>query len=174
MINLVMRSRDWYLKEVVHHLQNSRINSYEILGPDHKVAWQGVPKKYWPKADIWLESRKKIVIVEIDNDSDPVRSLVKYWPFFQEHFQNEGAKDILFLEVCKFGGTVGKGYQELFRFVSEKFEAIYPHRFHSIFKERIQDDSMRTTRWIMTKLKEIQELYQHSRARSIQTCQTSY
>lgn len=152
MIALTRQRRDWYLKEVFCHLRNSQINFYELLGPDYKVAWPGVPKKFWPKADIWLESNEKIVIVEIDTDSDPVRSLVKYWPFFQEHFQSDVEKEILFLEVCKFGSTVGKGYQELFLFVSGKLEVNFPNRFNSIFKERIQDNSMKTTQWIMSKL----------------------
>lgn len=143
------KTRDWYLREVIQHLRLSQIGSYVIKGPDFRVQWEERPKNLWPRVDIWLESTEKIVIVEIDNDSDPVRSLIKYWPIFQARFQDEESKEILFLEICKFGSTVGQGYKELFDFVGGRFRELFSNRFHFKFRERIKDDSKNTAQWIM-------------------------
>jgi len=144
--------KDWYLKEVIKHPRAVKGISYEIKGPDFKVKWSGVRNNLWPKADIWLESKNNIIIVEIDNNSDPVRSLIKYWPFFQEHFQDDESKEILFLEICEFGSTVGEGYKKLFDFISKKFADLYPNHFDSKFKIRTKDDSKVTAQWIISNL----------------------
>ena len=79
-------------------------------------------------------------MVEVDNDSDPGRSLVKYWPIIDEHFKTPEAKEIIFIEVWKGGTTIGKGYEELFRFMRSQFLKIYP-KLEIHFIERKKDTS---------------------------------
>ena len=149
------KGRDWYLKEVIGHLKSAFVNklsTYTIEGPDKVLEWTGQPRQYWPKADIWLESPKKIVIVEIDNDSDPRRSLVKYWPFFEEYFSTNNQAIIQFIEVCKFGSTVGRGYGVLFDFMRKQLMNTYSGKLDIIFKERNNDSSHQMAQWIILKI----------------------
>jgi hypothetical protein len=122
------KARDWFLKEVLQHLKNSnnsKLDEFNIEGPDKRIKWVNQPPKYWPRADIWFESEERIAIVEIDNDSDPGRSLVKYWPIIDEHFKNPVAKEVIFIEVWKGGTTVSRGYVELFKFMKIQFTKHY-------------------------------------------------
>ena len=149
------KGRDWYLKEVIEHLKSARVNklsSYTIEGHDKVIEWTGQPRQYWSKADIWLESPIKIVIVEIDNDSDPGRSLVKYWPFFEDYFSANKQAIIQFIEICKFGSTVGGGYGVLFDFMREQFMSIYSGKLDILFRERNEESSHQMAQWIISKI----------------------
>ncbi len=52
---------------------------------DHsKIAWAGHPRNTWPEADLVFERQGRRFIAECDEDSDPGRSLVKYWPILHK------------------------------------------------------------------------------------------
>jgi len=52
---------------------------------DHqKIEWLVHPRNMWPEADVVIDIRGRRFIVEYDEDSDPGRSLVKYWPILHQ------------------------------------------------------------------------------------------
>lgn len=101
----------------------------ELEMPNNKlIPWPGEEQQYWPKADIcgFLKSSGKFFIIEIDDQADPGRSVVKYWPLLhamsEESFKHE---PILFLEISSRNGTLGDGYQKLAQFIGERFEELF-------------------------------------------------
>ena len=52
---------------------------------DHfKLQWPGQPYDTWPEADIVIDMPGRRFVINYDEDSDPGRSLAKYWPILNE------------------------------------------------------------------------------------------
>lgn len=103
---------------------------------DHsKIEWIGQPKNMWPEADLLINVSGRQFIVEYDEDSDPGRSLTKYWPLIHENRE----RPLTIIEVWKRGLTVGRSYAELARWMGMRLMGMYP-RFAYEFVER-KDES---------------------------------
>ena len=77
---------------------------------DHcRVEWIGQPKSMWPEADVVIDMPARRFIIECDEDSDPGRSLIKYWPIL--YHTNKAPLTII--ELWKRGPTIGQGYAAL-------------------------------------------------------------
>ena len=103
---------------------------------DHcKIEWSGRPRNMWPEADILIDTGTRRFIIEYDEDSDPGRSLTKYWPII-----HHGEIPLTIIEVCKRGSTVGRGYAELAQWMAARLKETYP-TFDYKFVERIEEPS---------------------------------
>ena len=103
---------------------------------DHcKIEWGGQPRSIWPEADILVHAGGRRFIIEYDEDSDPGRSLVKYWPVMQQ-----GKGPLTIIEVWERGSTVGQGYAELAKWMAARLMEMYP-TFDYKFVQRIDETS---------------------------------
>ena len=83
---------------------------------DHyNMEWAGHPRNTWPEADLVFERQERRFIVEYDEDSDPGRSLVKYWPILHK----ESKVPLTIIEVWKRGSTVGHSQVELAKWMGQ-------------------------------------------------------
>lgn len=90
---------------------------------DHcKIEWADHPRNAWPEADLVIEMQGRRSIVEYDQDSDPGRSLVKYWPILH---QTSGIS-LSVIEIWKRGATVGHGQADLAKWMGTRFEQLHP------------------------------------------------
>lgn len=97
---------------------------------DHcKIAWRSQPEIIWPQADLLIPERR--VIVECDENSDPGRSLTKYWPLID---LGRGGH-LTVIEVWKRGPTFGFGFAEIAKWMGRKLMRLYPS-FRYEFIER--------------------------------------
>lgn len=117
---MTKQQREVFLMDLLSELL-SRYTQWHIL--DHcKIEWINHPKNLWPESDIVIDTSKGRFIVEYDEDSDPGRSLIKYWPIIHEN-----KKSLLTLiEIWRRGPTIGKGYAELVKWVGERIMELYP------------------------------------------------
>lgn len=103
---------------------------------DHRrIEWSGQPRSLWPEADIVIDTGARRFIVEYDEDSDPSRSLIKYWPIIER-----GGGFLTIIEVWKRGPTIGRGYAELAKWVGARLRGMYP-KFDYKFLERSDEAS---------------------------------
>ena len=103
---------------------------------DHcKIEWSGRPRNMWPEADILIDTGTRRFIIEYDEDSDPGRSLTKYWPIVHHE---KGLLTII--EVWKRGSTVGRGHAELAKWMATRLKEMYP-TFDYELLERIEETS---------------------------------
>ena len=113
---------------------------------DHrKIEWSSQPRSLWPEADIVIDTGVRRFIVEYDEDSDPSRSLIKYWPIIER----EGGL-LTIIGVWKRGSTVGRGYAELAKWVGTRLREMYP-KFDYKFLER-DDEASRPMAKAITQL----------------------
>ena len=90
---------------------------------DHfKFEWAGQPKTMWPEADLLITMPSRRFVIEYDEDSDPGRSLTKYWPML--HVTSKPRLTII--EIWKSGLTIGKGYAELAEWMGARLMELYP------------------------------------------------
>jgi hypothetical protein len=129
-----MRSRELFLRELISELRYQ--NSQWVIRDHLKVEWIGQPKTIWPEADVSLKLDKRHFIIEYDEDSDPVRSLTKYWPILNQ--ANE--VPITIIEVWKRGSTIGFGFAELSKWIGRQIQELYPN-FSYKFIERVNESA---------------------------------
>ncbi|MFC1918985.1 hypothetical protein ACFLWW_03340 [Chloroflexota bacterium] len=117
---MTKQQRETSLTDLLSELL-SRYSQWEMY--DHcRIEWVGHPKNLWPQSDIIIDTHTGRFIVEYDEDSDPGRSLIKYWPIIHE---NKGLP-LTLIEVWERGHTFGKGYAELAKWVGERIMELYP------------------------------------------------
>jgi hypothetical protein len=103
-------------------------------------------KREWPSADIFLPiSRHKICIVEMDDTTDPLRNVAKYWPLLQaiEKHSFEYPK-VLLIAIIKKTRAMGDSYPRLASFVGKQMQSFCPSsfEFHSIVITRADPDEL--------------------------------
>jgi len=126
--------REVFLKELLTNLV-SRYPNWKV--EDHsKIEWKGQPRDIWPEADIVISMPGRRFIVEYNEDGDPGRSLIKYWPVLEDLV--EGSLTII--EVCKNGQTIGQGYSTLATWLGEKMMELYPGTIYK-YIERTNEPS---------------------------------
>jgi hypothetical protein len=118
------------------NLLSDLISRYpELHIEDHcKIEWAGQPRNIWPEADIVINTPGRRFIVEYDEDSDPGRSLIKYWPVLHE--SNQAAFTII--QVWKKGQTVGQGFAKLAEWMGIRLMRLYPGTIYE-FIERTNE-----------------------------------
>ena len=104
-----------------------------------KIEWSGQPRSIWPEADLSINMPGRRFIVEYDEDSDPDRSLIKYWPILAQINQTP----VTTIEVLKRGQTIGQGYAVLAKWIGAKLMELYP-QFVYHFIERSNKSSRET------------------------------
>lgn len=101
---------------------------------EHLIPWSNKPRSLWPKADLLVAKPERWFIVEYDEDSDPGRSLTKYWPYIAS---SEGAP-LTVIEIWRRGPTIGYGFAELAKWMGKQLEELYP-LFHYEFIDRAHE-----------------------------------
>ena len=100
------------------------------------IPWYNQPRNLWPKADLLIEKPALWFIIEYDEDSDPGRSLTKYWP----RIDLAGGIPLTIIEIWKRGSTIGLGFAELAKWMGRKLEELYPS-FRYEFIERTDEEA---------------------------------
>lgn len=128
-----MRQREDFLRTLISDLAAERPNW--IVSDHRKIDWNGQLRNVWPEADILIDMGSHLFIIEYDEDSDPGRSLIKYWPILhqKEYF-------LTIIEVWKKGRTIGTGYAVLAKWMGTRLEETYP-MFEYKFLERNEETS---------------------------------
>ena len=149
-----MKIRDQFLLSLYNSLEKLlRENGfYHIKGPNEPIEWPGQPKNLWPKADVIVDLPDIQVIIETDEDSDPCRSIIKYWPYLEKY----AGRKIMLIEIWKRGSTIGKGFFELAQFIGKKFEKTFPE-FSYLPKERHAESPQQMARWVLTILQALKK-----------------
>lgn len=105
---------------------------------DHcKIEWDGHPRNLWPEADIAIIMPGRQFIVEYDEDSDPGRNLIKYWPVLD----NSNLLPLTIIEIWKKGNTIGQGYASLAQQMGTKMMELHPGSIY-VFIERNNESAM--------------------------------
>lgn len=117
------------------------------ISDHYKIKWSGQPRNMWPEADIVINTGSRRFIIEYDEDNDPGRSLIKYWPII--HYCEA---PLTIIEVWKRGSTIGRGYAELAKWMAIRLKERYP-TFDYEFIERIEETSRLITRDIIQIIK---------------------
>jgi len=98
------------------------------------IPWYNQPRSLWPKADLLIEKTERWFIIEYDEDSDPGRSLIKYWPYID----SARGTPLTVIEIWRRGPTIGSGFAELAKWMGKKLEELYP-LFHYKFIDRAHE-----------------------------------
>ena len=140
-----MIQREVFLKKLIVELQAL----YPQLKHHFKIEWP-YPKSKWPgpQADILIETDTPSCrfIIEDDNDCDPVKSLIKYWPIID----TDAKVPLTIIGIWKRGPTTGEGYGKLAEWVGTKLMGLYSPHFVYRFIER-KDESAKS----LTEVKQI-------------------
>ena len=109
---------------------------------DHcKIEWRGQPRNLWPEADLIIDAPTGRFIVEYDEDSDPCRSLIKYWPLIHQ----TGRLPFTLIGIWRRGPTIGRGYAELAKWAGARLMDLYP-TFVYKFVERTDEKAIMIAR----------------------------
>jgi hypothetical protein len=83
--------------------------------PEKRIPWPNQPTTLWPQADISGRlATGEVFIVEVDDQADSVRSVVKYWPLLHAVANGDfGYPPICLVEVSAVCSTYGTGFQLL-------------------------------------------------------------
>jgi hypothetical protein len=133
---VVQRKREVFLNELILELQPL----YPQLKPHFRIEWQH-PKSEWPgpEADILIDTPSRRFIIEDDNDCDPGRSIIKYWPILDA----DTKISLTIIGIWERGHTTGEGYGKLAEWVGTKLMELYSPRFVYRFIER-KDESAKS------------------------------
>jgi len=111
----------------------SQLPQYQI-DFERGIEWYNQARSLWPKADLLIEKPDRWFIVEYDEDSDPGRSLTKYWPYIDL----PTGVPITVIEIWRGGAAIGCGYAKLAKFIGTKLMERYPS-FRYEFIERTDE-----------------------------------
>ncbi len=86
---------------------------------DHcKVQCMGQPKNMWPEADIVINMPGRQFIVAYDEDCEPGRNLVKYWPIICHNKR----LSLTIIEVWKGGRLITCGFHMIAKWINARLE----------------------------------------------------
>jgi hypothetical protein len=124
-----MTAKEVFLKKLLSDLV-SRYPEWQI--EDHcKIEWAGQPRNIWPEADIVIYMPRRRFIIEYDEDSDPGRSLIKYWPILHD----SDPVCLTIIEIWKIGHTIGQGYATLARWMGTRLMKLYPGTIYEFIEK---------------------------------------
>ena len=134
---MVHRKREVFLTELVSELRQR----YPNLQDHKKIEWLAYPESFWPEpqADILIDTPSRRFIIEDDNDCDPGRSIIKYWPMLDA----DTKVSLTIIGIWKRGQTTGEGYGKLAEWMGTKLMGLYTPRFVYRFIER-KDESAKS------------------------------
>jgi len=145
---MAKRQREVFLRTLLSDLL-SQCPQWRV--DDHcKIEWKGQPKNMWPEADLLIDTAKRRFIVEYDEDSDPSRSLTKYWPII--HQANKIPLTII--EIWERGSTIGLGYAEVTKWIAARLVELYPGFFYEFIERKDE-----TARLIAKKVAQVIDAY---------------
>ena len=100
---------------------------------DHcKIEWEGHPRNIWPEADIVISMPGRQFIVAYDEDSDPGRNLVKYWPILHE----SGHVSLTIIEIWKKRTVTGRNSAVLAQQMGEKMMEFHPGSIYEFIERK--------------------------------------
>lgn len=113
-----------------------------------KIKWRGQPKKMWPEADLVIDVPARRFIIEYDEDSDPGRTIIKYWPILYQTNQ----VPLTIIQIWKRGPKTGQGYATLAKWMGARLMELYPTFIYESIERKDE-----TSRKIVKKIAEIVE-----------------
>jgi len=132
--------------ELYRAIERLNLAGLRNLRIEEKLPWPEQGHQLWPQADIVGNLKDgSLLVIEVDDHSDPARSISKYWPLL--HAIDEGSfahPRIVFVEVFSQDPTFGYGYGLLGRFIGARLAELYPDsfRFRFINKEGKSSDDI--------------------------------
>ena len=144
-VAVARRQRETFLSALISDLM-AECSDWTVS--DHlKTEWSGHPRALWPEADIVIDTANRRFIIEYDEDSDPGRSLIKYWPVIEQ-----AKVPLTIVQVWKRGSTIGRGYAELARWIGARLKGMHP-TFGYAFIERNDETSRSMARTLTQYIK---------------------
>ena len=131
------KDREAFLADLLSDIA-SRYPDWQIQDR-RRIEIAGQPGTLWPQADIVINMPGRYFIIEYDEDSDPGRSLVKYWPVLEDL-----NRAITIIEVWKSGKTVGKSFATLAKWMGMRLMQLYPGTIYE-FIERTDESAEQIT-----------------------------
>jgi len=129
---VLQKQKEPFLISLISELK-SRYPNWRI--EDHfKIEWSSYSQNLWPEADLLIETPGRRFIIEYDEDSDPGRSIIKYWPTIHDR----KGDNISIIEIWRRGSTIGQGYAELAKWIGQRMMELYPG-FAYMFIERADE-----------------------------------
>ena len=121
---------------------------------EEKISMPNFNIQFCPTADILININGKKALIEVDDDSDPGRSITKYWPLLHYYKDSELKNyDLIFIEVVRKGSTFGGGYKALAEFIGERFKEYYSKFFKFFLIDAFNRDVSDIVADIIKKLK---------------------
>ena len=103
----------------------------DVFPLNTSLEWEGSAPNLWPAPDAcgWLRPGE-LFIVEIDDQADPGRSIVKYWPLLKRVARGDyEVQRIVYLAISSPNATFGAGYEALADFCGAEFSKLFGSRF---------------------------------------------
>lgn len=114
--------------------------------PETRMPWPGQMANVAPIADITAQLVDgRMLVVEIDDQCDPCRSVIKYWPLLDAMASGSFEHPSLhFVEISSPNSTYGAGFQALAQFIGQRFSQLYPGLFEFTYLP-LRDQSAEST-----------------------------
>ncbi len=121
--------------EIYKFLKKEEGKTFNDVDLEVKVSIPNISNIFNPTADIFIDiNEDKISIIEVDDNNDCGRSIVKYWPLLYNFEKSEMKnRKLIFFGVFRKGDTYGVGYKILAEFIGQRFNEYYPDFFKFYF-----------------------------------------
>lgn len=121
--------------EIYKYLKKEEGKILDKVILEEKISIPKISDTFCPTADIFIDINKdKVSIIEVDDNNDCSRSVVKYWPLLYNYKKSEiKNRKLIFFEIFKRGDTYGSGYKKLAEFIGERFNEYYPDFYKFYF-----------------------------------------
>lgn len=121
--------------EIYKYLKAEEGKTFNDVDLEVKVSIPNISNIFNPTADIFIDiNEDKIAIIEVDDNNDCSRSIVKYWPLLHDYGKSEMEnKKLIFFEIFRRGDTYGQGYKILADFIGQRFNEYYTDFFKLYF-----------------------------------------
>ena len=126
--NMSKTSREVFLRTILANLR-PLYPQWQI--EDHcKIEWAGQPSNIWPEADIIIDIPGRRFIIDYDEDNDPGRNLIKYWPILHE----QDNISLTIIQVWKRGKSTDDDVPLLTRWMGARLMKLYPGNIYELIE----------------------------------------
>lgn len=125
---MIETSREVFLRTIITKIRD-QYPQWQV--DDHcKVEWPGRPIDLWPEADIVIDMPGRRFIINYDENNDPGRNLIKYWPVLHE----TDTVSLSIIQVWKRGKSIDDNLGILTRWMGNRLMELYPGTVYELIE----------------------------------------